>query len=178
MVPKLLRHAQLGFSLMEILISIVVLSFGLLGLGGLQMTALKETNNSHFRTVASLAVTDLADRMRANYTAAEAGQYNSQYDLSTCNTPPEKLCKANTICTPSELAVYDLYHVNCGVVAGNLQTGGIQYNLPSAYMSVACGETPCKPDSEHTILVRWEETDNDDSDTQAQTRTYVLKFSP
>lgn len=178
MVLKPLSPQQLGFSLMEIMVSILVLSIGLLGLGGLQITSLKGTNNAHFRTIASLAATDLADRMRANSGATTAGLYESQYVPATCKEPPAKLCEATIVCTPEELATYDLFRVNCGVSNEGFQTGGTQYDLPNAYMSVKCGTTPCVSGATHSILIRWNEADDDDQDTNVQIRTYELDFVP
>lgn len=179
MVSKQLYQRQLGFSLMEVLISVIVLSIGLLGLGGLQMTSLKGSNNSHFRTVASLAVTDLADRMRANPIAIAAGQYDSVFVMSTCKVPPEKFCEATVVCNPEELATYDVFRVNCGVSLEGDQTGGAQYELPEAYMSVSCDDvSPCKSNIEHTIQVRWNEVDDSDEGDEVQKRSYELNFVP
>lgn len=178
MVSKPLYRKQFGFSLMEVLVSVVVLSIGLLGLGGLQMTSLKGSNNAHFRTVASLAATDLADRMRANPIAVANAQYDSEYVLATCKTPPAKYCEATVVCTPEELANYDVFRVNCGVSDDGFQTGGAQYDLPVAYMSVSCDSVTCTSGVEHTIEVRWNEADDSDSDSDVQQRSYELDFVP
>ena len=179
MVSKPLYHRQLGFSLMEVLISMIVLSVGLLGLGGLQMTSLKGSNNAHFRTIASLAVTDLADRMRANPIAIAAGQYDSTFVMATCKIPPEKFCEATEVCTPTELATYDVFRVNCGVSLDGFQTGGAQYELPGAAMEVSCASvTPCTSGIEHTIQIRWNEADDSDKDNNVQARSYELNFVP
>ncbi|HIP81224.1 MAG TPA: type IV pilus modification protein PilV, partial [Leucothrix mucor] len=57
-----------GFSLIEILVSLVVMSIGLMGLSGLQIAAIKAANESHFRNEASLLLMDTANRMRSNNT--------------------------------------------------------------------------------------------------------------
>jgi len=178
MVSRSLYHTQHGFSLIEIMVSLLVLSVGLLGLGGLQITSLKGSNNAHFRTVASLAATDLADRMRANPVAVTAGDYASEYVLATCRVLPEKVCEAKTLCTPDEVAIYDMYRVNCGVAVDGFQTGGAQYDLPQAYMSVSCSTAPCGSGVEHSILVRWNEPDDSDRDSKVQARSYQLDFIP
>lgn len=179
MVSRPLYHRQLGFSLMEVMVSVVILSIGLLGLGGLQMTSLKGSNNAHFRTIASLAATDLADRMRVNPIAIAAGQYDSEFVMATCKTPPEKFCETTIVCNPEELATYDLFRVNCGVSADGFQTGGAQYSLPDASMKVSCEDaTPCTSSIEHTIEVRWNEADDDDKDNKVQARSYELDFVP
>jgi type IV pilus assembly protein PilV len=67
---------QHGTSLLEVLITILVIAFGLLGLAGLQATSLKNNNTAYYRSQATMAVYDVVDRMRANRPAALLGNYN------------------------------------------------------------------------------------------------------
>lgn len=69
------RHTS-GFTLLEVLISIVILSIGLLGLAGLQATSLQANQNAHYTSQANLLAYDIVDRMRANRQAARSGAYN------------------------------------------------------------------------------------------------------
>lgn len=57
---------QGGFSLLEVLISVVVLSIGLLGMAGLQANALRNTQSSLQRTQVSMLNHLIFDAMRAN----------------------------------------------------------------------------------------------------------------
>jgi len=59
-----------GFSLIEVLVSIVVLSIGLLGLAALQVSSLRVGQSSFYRAQAAQLATDMADRLRANLGAA------------------------------------------------------------------------------------------------------------
>lgn len=68
---------QSGFTLIEVLVSIVIVSFGLLGVAGLLSTGLKSTQGSLQRTQASLLAYDMADRMRMNRAAARNGEYRT-----------------------------------------------------------------------------------------------------
>ena len=178
MVPKRYLTTQTGFSLIEILISLLILSIGLLGLGGLQLSSLKGANNAHFRTVASLAVTDLIDRMRANPLAVENNFYTASLDAQHCDTSLTVVCEAGVECNPDDLAIYDLHRVNCGVSAGLYQTGGVQFDLPQPLLEITCALPPCTSGDEHTIRVSWNETDDDDQDNDVQTRSYELSFIP
>ena len=69
------RRAQNGFSMIEVLIAIVVLSLGILGMASMQMMSLKHNRTAHLRSQAAAAAYDILDRMRANRTGAEAGNY-------------------------------------------------------------------------------------------------------
>lgn len=71
---KLFARAH-GFAMIEILVSIVIVSVGLLGLVGLQASALKTTHSSSFRSVASARAADITDRIRANYGGFLNGAY-------------------------------------------------------------------------------------------------------
>jgi type IV pilus assembly protein PilV len=55
-----------GFSLIEVLVSIVVLSVGLLGAASLQIGGLRVSQSSFYRAQAAQFATDMADRLRAN----------------------------------------------------------------------------------------------------------------
>ena len=55
---------QTGFTLMEILVAIVVLSIGLLGIAGLQMQGTRHVHDAQLHTLAAIQAEDMADRMR------------------------------------------------------------------------------------------------------------------
>ena len=56
-----------GFSMLEVLITVLVLSLGLLGMAGLITTGMKSNATAHFRSIAIHQTQDIADRMRANF---------------------------------------------------------------------------------------------------------------
>lgn len=78
------RGRARGFTLLELLVALLVLSFGLLGMAGLQATGLRNNNNALQRTHASVLALDIIERMRANRTAAA----NGDYDLPMSDDPP------------------------------------------------------------------------------------------
>ncbi|MEE9494787.1 MAG: type IV pilus modification protein PilV [Gammaproteobacteria bacterium] len=68
---------QQGFTLIEVLVSMVILSIGLLGLAGLQTTGLRNNQSAYFSSQAAIYANDIFERMRANRTAAiDGGEYN------------------------------------------------------------------------------------------------------
>lgn len=60
------RVAQRGVTLLEVLISIVVLAVGLLGYAGLQTVSLKNNLSAYHRSQATMMAYDVIDRMRAD----------------------------------------------------------------------------------------------------------------
>ncbi len=73
-----------GLTLIEIMIAVFVLSVGLLGLAGLQMTGLKNNHSSQMRTEATIQANNILERMRVNRAVALAGGY----DIALSAAPP------------------------------------------------------------------------------------------
>jgi type IV pilus assembly protein PilV len=71
-------HRESGFSLLEVLITIVILAIGLLGMAGLTAASIRNNHGSYHRTQAVWLAYDIADRMRANRQKALEGDYNTQ----------------------------------------------------------------------------------------------------
>ena len=86
------RGGTAGYTLVEVLVALVVLSVGLLGVAGLQIVGLKGNISAASRTQASYLAEDIIDRMRANYVAARGnsgtGQPYLQYQLAMGATAP------------------------------------------------------------------------------------------
>ncbi len=68
-------HRAYGYSLLEVMIAVVILSIGLTALGLLQVANVQNTYNSNNRAMAATAARDMADRMRANLVAYENGLF-------------------------------------------------------------------------------------------------------
>lgn len=69
-----LRAAR-GFSLIEVLIAVLILSIGLLGLAGMQVASLRFNHNAYMRSQATFLAHDVIERMRANRAQALTGAY-------------------------------------------------------------------------------------------------------
>ncbi len=81
-----------GFSMMEVLVTLIVLSIGLLGLAAMQAKSMQNTHGAYLRTQASYLAYDMFDRMRANIVGVNTGNYNgidtenNDYDSPACLT--------------------------------------------------------------------------------------------
>ena len=80
-------HTMAGVSMIEVLISIVILAFGLLGIASMQMLALKNSQASLERSQATVQTYAILDAMRANRAVARIGGYN--LSKMTCKVPEE-----------------------------------------------------------------------------------------
>jgi len=70
------RHSESGFTLLEVLIAMLVLSIGLLGLAGLQATGIRNNHSAYMQSQAISYGYDIIDQMRANRLSALSGTYN------------------------------------------------------------------------------------------------------
>jgi type IV pilus assembly protein PilV len=69
------RRRQAGLSLVEVLVTVVLVGVGLLGIAGLQLTSVQNTNSAAQRFQATLLAEDIVERMRANRAQAMNGRY-------------------------------------------------------------------------------------------------------
>lgn len=100
-----------GFSLIEVLVALFVLSIGLLGLAALQTTGLKLNHQSYERTQAVIQAYDIIDRMRANRETSAI--INDAYDsVSLGNQPTVTVDCDTTTCTSDQLAAFDIRYWN------------------------------------------------------------------
>jgi type IV pilus assembly protein PilV len=95
-------HKQRGSSLVEIMVTLVLFSIGMLGLAGLQGSAIRFTEQSNFYTQAEVHIADIVARMRANSVAVLGGSYDD-----TISATPSVNC-LTTACTAANFAEYDL----------------------------------------------------------------------
>lgn len=77
------RHR--GFSMIEVLVTLVVVAFGLLGFARLQVDALKNNRIAMQRSLAAFHAHSLIESMRAN----SAGNYNQDFVVKQCSDPVE-----------------------------------------------------------------------------------------
>ena len=136
------RHSenrQQGFTLLEVLIALLVLSIGLLGLAALQTTGLRSNEMASMRTTSTMLTYDISDRMRANSQGTTDGDYVIDSGAVTGTVTD---CTA-TDCTTAQLATFDLSQWKTAVG-----------RLPGGLGDIA---QTAGPPLLHTITVRWDE---------------------
>ena len=100
------KRQQKGVTLIEVLITILILAGGMLGMAALQSRSLMFNNIAYLNTLSNMMAFDMLDRIRANSVYAIDGP---GYSVSVGNTPADynNDCETGN-CTPVELAQYDI----------------------------------------------------------------------
>lgn len=93
-----------GFSMVEILVTLIVLSIGLLGLAAMQANSMQNTHGAYLRTQATYLAYDMLDRMRANMADVNINGYDDIDTGAHAYTDPGCI---TTNCTPNQLTTYD-----------------------------------------------------------------------
>lgn len=132
--------SQSGFSMIEVLVTLLIVALAMLGAVGLQTQSLRMGQGGQFRAQAVFLAGDLAERMEANKAAAVAGAYV----VATSSTPTASVnsCTA-LVCLQDQLADNDLAQWERAIV----QT------LPQASWSVT--QTTAGNPSTYTIVITW-----------------------
>lgn len=113
-----------GVGLIEVLVTLVVFSLGMLSLAALQGVAKKANFDALQRTNASLMAYDLLERMRSNNQALSS--YVNAGDLGdgTLGMQPALPCNnINAPCTTQQIAAFDLWEWE-RLLDGNMETRG------------------------------------------------------
>ena len=100
-------NLERGISLFEVLITVVVVSIGLLGLAGLQFAGLRAANSAQEHTLATLLAQDIEERIRANSAGAASGAYNNITIDSSSSYTTAVNCFTVT-CTYGQIVNFDL----------------------------------------------------------------------
>lgn len=162
---KTIRPKQDGFTLLEVLVALVVLSIGLLGVSKIQALGLRASTDSNLRTEATFMANDMIERMRANRPSADSGYYAGiVYNAIDCTNPPAKICSEGTAgtandCTTTEMADEDAHNWYCRVTA----------SLPNAAVAVS------QAASVYSVQISW---DGLDEEGNTQARDVSASFIP
>ena len=149
-------HRQRGISLLESMVAIVVMALGILGILGVQMRTLTDTQTTVRRAQAIRLIEDLSERMKVSPNALlsikdyESGYSEKGSDLTVTNCD-------STSCTSAQQAKYDLKQWKTTV----------QETLPGGQASVffAPGETADANRRQLGVIVAWRENERTIADS-------------
>lgn len=157
------KRGQGGFTLIEVLVSVLVLLVGLLGVVGMQMLSLQENRGAYFRSQATHIGAEILDAIRANPNAAPfyPGVY-PENGAGNNTVPPDQTCDDATGCTPSETALQDLREWSVHFVdVYNVGATRFRPSIPNGSATIT------RAGDIYTVQVNWTQRqfdDNDDTD--------------
>lgn len=103
---------QRGMTLIEVLVSVVILSVGLLAAVGLQLVSKRNNSDAAQRTLAARMAGDMIERMRSNKTSTGLKAYvsgGSALGGKSIATEPSPNCSSSAPCTNIQAASHDLW---------------------------------------------------------------------
>ena len=146
-----MMHAKrnAGFSMVEVLVSIVVVTMGLLGLAGLSMRSMAANDSSGYRAAAAQAAMQVTDALRTNRQMVVDGKFTQGFGATSLTDP-----RATAVVTGWKTALARLPQGD----------GSIAFD--------AVSQTAL-------VTVRWDDRRGNQSSTEsATTQTYAYSFRP
>lgn len=167
-------HNQQGVGMIEVLVTLFILSVGLLGVAYLQFVGSFTNSEALSRSQSVLVAQQLTERLRASAVFSPLGKglvvHNNYFDEDlynfsgmTCATGLPHTCycleRPNTIpncndnaCTAAQLATFDAYEVSCSAVAANPE---IEVSLSCELDNNAADTDVCSVGSKHVVILSW-----------------------
>lgn len=178
-----------GFTLIEVLVSLIIISLGILGVTGMLLKGVNNAKTANMRTLAALQAGSLASAMTANPGFWKSNTSPISVNVSATGTPTVSgmtLGNASdcvftsgtaTNCTPAQIAGSDMRNW-LNSINVTLANAGAQLNC-TAYLNPNARPVSCD------IAITWHEHFVDSSKTQASDsaatsgdRSYILHFEP
>lgn len=149
---KIARSSQAGFTLIEVMIAVLVLAFGLLGFALLQTMSVRFAQSANFRTQATNLTYELLDQIRINRVAAAsyAGDYEATIADADCVSPTGSGLSTATFMKD--------WRCRLGKALGENATAKVERNGDVITVTVAWGDE------------RWSQTDVEETKFTARTR--------
>lgn len=153
-----------GYSLLEVLVAILVLSIGVLGVAAMLTSTLRETRGAANHSKAVALAWDMVERIRANRAAGMA--YESDEDA----TGGSRGCRATHAndtpqsCSSEDLAAHDIHEWKTALADR-------EHGLPEGSGSIEINASTAPPT--YTVTVSWTEGRGDDDERLVQVVTQL-----
>lgn len=162
--------AQRGFTLLEVLISMIILAIGLLGLAAMQAMSMRDNQDAYYYQQATLLAYEMQDRIRGNGVYWAGNAIPSPAQGNSCNS-------SSNICTAAQLAAYDYWYWQDSVST----VLPPPKNGTNATISIsAIANTPCKKTyaTSLCLITRWGRTNSKSTGKLSQDATFYLEVTP
>ena len=171
---KLYINNQQGVGMIEVLVTLFILSVGLLGVAYLQFVGSFTNSEALSRSQSVSVAQQLTERLRASAVFSSLGKglvvHNDYFDEDlynfsgmTCDGGLPHACHClerptiipncnDNVCTASQIAVFDAYEVSCSAVAANPE---IEISLSCELDNNAADTDLCSVGSKHIVILSW-----------------------
>ena len=148
-------YCSYGFSIVEVLIALIILAIGLLAIAGLQMTGLRANNSAYLLSQATFSSYDILDRMRANRSHAQNGNYNIVIQFDENEVIMDKAEQELDSADLAQIVYDDLYEWIAfldGSLPG-LRKVSVNVNNRIATIEIIWNESRTEPDDDSDLSV-------------------------
>jgi len=171
MIESRLRRPQTGVGLVEVMVSLLVLSIGFLVSANMQLQGMRSNQESYYQSKALMLANDMMDRMRNNRDGVVAGEYNAMKTSADLVRPA---C-VNTGCDAAGLAQLDRYEWSAALHNLRGADSFVPALPPDAEGNAAVGEiTDTGAGGVFLIALTWT---RQDGETETE-ETLSLRFIP
>lgn len=148
-----------GFTLVEILVSIIIFSIGLIGVARLQVVAKQNNSDSVQRVAAASIAQDILSRMRSNHSVLNSyvsNNGNTVIGRGTIANEPAPTCNSSgNACTEDQLALHDLWDIE-QAIDGAAEQDANGNSLGGLTLPTLCISGPAAGDSGvYTVAIAW-----------------------
>lgn len=163
-----IKLAQQGFTLIEVMVSLLIISIGMLGVAGMQTRGMQSGSLATQRLSVIMKVQEISERIRIN--AAQVDSYN----ITTTNSGLDNQCFNGTTCTSAQLAAYDIYLWKQDLLSilpndpGTTASITVQNPTPGTAAVPPLPAIPASPLATVTVTITWKSTAGD--------QTYITNF--
>lgn len=171
---KQYANNQQGVGMIEVLVTLFILSVGLLGVAYLQFVGSFTNSEALSRSQSVLVAQQLTERLRASAVFSPLGKglvvHNDYFDEDlynfsgmTCTSGLPHVCYClkhpisvpncnDNACTAAQLAAFDAYEVSCSAVAANPE---IEISLSCELDNNTADTDACSVGSKHIVILSW-----------------------
>ena len=138
---------QRGFTMLEVLISILVIMLGVLGLAGLQLLAISNTEAGRYQSLATTLASSMEAAMQGNIAYWGTPPPTITVNGTTITNGPAAYAGTcvGTVCSPTQMAYFDLLNWGTALASG----------LPSGQATITCPATASP--AVCTLTLTWSE---------------------
>jgi len=172
--PKTTKR-QSGVGLIEILISVVLLSIGFLAAAKMQIEGMRNSQGAYYQSQAYFLAADIIDRMRANREGVQDGAYDN---LSMASNLTDIGCDSGTtICSPAQIAQQDMFNWSANIFPLNRFTAAEEVFFTPALPGAVTGTiTPVAGgNGVLQVTLTWTEIINNNTQTETMSINFVAQ---